>query len=81
MYLILKQASNTENVWSFYTENGVLWTAATAQEAATKIESIMETSGVNSMRLIRQIDFTASVAVENDAPEDPIVNPPEDPVP
>lgn len=83
MYMILKQASNTENVWSFHTENGVLWNTNNVTEAITKIEHLMETSGVSSVRLVRNMQFSATVEVEPETPNDPdpVVDQPVDEVP
>ena len=79
MYMILKQVSNTDNLWSFYTENGILWNTNAITEAIAKIEQLMENSGVGSVRLIRNMQFTASVAVADEPEENQDTPPPPNP--
>ena len=63
MYRILKQVNNTENMWAFHTEDGVVWTAADVDTATAKIRTLVDTSPVTSIRLIELVAFDISVAV------------------
>ena len=69
MFLILILSNSTTNLWSFYTENGILWTATTVEEATAKIDTLIATTPSASMRLVEQIEFDVAVTV----PEPPVV--------
>ena len=70
MYQILKKAAlDSENVWAFYTENGVLFTTNTLPEATTKLEELAKTTAISALRLVQVIDFTFEVDVAVVEPE------------
>ena len=69
MFLILILSNSTTNRWSFYTENGILWTATTVEEATAKIDTLIATTPSASIRLVEQIEFDVAVTV----PEPPVV--------
>ena len=69
MFLILILSNSTTNLWSFYTENGILWTATTVEEATAKIDTLISTTPSASIRLVEQIEFDVAVTV----PEPPVV--------
>ena len=69
MFLILILSNSTTNLWSFYTENGILWTATTVEEATAKIDTLIATPPSASIRLVEQIEFDVAVTV----PEPPVV--------
>ena len=69
MFLILILSNSTTNLWSFYTENGILWTATTVEEATAKIDTLIATTPSASMRLVEQIEFDVAVTV----PDPPVV--------
>ena len=69
MFLILILSNSTTNLWSFYTENGTLWTATTVEEATAKIDTLIATTPSASIRLVEQIEFDVAVTV----PEPPVV--------
>ena len=63
MFLILILSNSTTNLWSFYTENGILWTATTVEEATAKIDTLIATTPSASIRLVEQIEFDVAVTV------------------
>ena len=63
MHRILKQVSNTQNMWAFHTEDGVAWTAADVDTATAKIRTLVDASPVTAIRLIELVAFDVSVAV------------------
>ena len=69
MFLILILSNSTTNLWSFYTENGILWTATTVEEATAKIDTLIATAPSASIRLVEQIEFDVAVTV----PDPPVV--------
>ena len=69
MFLILILSNSTTNLWSFYTENGILWTATTVEEATAKIDTLIATTPSASIRLVEQIEFDVAVTV----PDPPVV--------
>ena len=69
MFLILILSNSTTNLWSFYTENGILWTATTVEEATAKIDTLIAATPSASIRLVEQIEFDVAVTV----PEPPVV--------
>ena len=69
MYRILILSNSTTNRWSFYTENGILWTATTVEEATAKIDTLISTTPSASIRLVEQIEFDVAVTV----PDPPVV--------
>ena len=69
MYRILILSNSTTNLWSFYTENGILWTATTVEEATAKIDTLIATTPSASIRLVEQIEFDVAVTV----PDPPVV--------
>ncbi len=69
MFLILILSNSTTNLWSFYTENGILWTATTVEEATAKIDTLISTTPSASIRLVEQIEFDVAVTV----PDPPVV--------
>ena len=79
MYLILKQTSSAENVWSFYTEAGLLWTATTLDDALAKVDVLIETIPAASLRLVQQIDFDVVVTATPEPEPDPEPEPEPEP--
>ena len=63
MHRILKQVSNTENMWAFHTEDGVVWASDDIDIATTKIRTLMDASPVTAIRLVELVEFDVSVAV------------------
>ena len=76
MYYILKKAgTDDQNMWAYYTENGVWWSASTADAASTKVESLAKTIPVDSLRIVQNIDFTVDVVVTPEPEPEPEVTP------
>lgn len=69
MYCILKKTgTDSENLWSYYTEKGVVFTTDDLAVAAAKLQELLEIVPVGNLRLIEEMDVTVAVTAVDPTP-------------